>query len=178
MFSFHLCDFKRDICTGVSAWFNNIISGGHWQKYGSKNHISWSKYREKYIIYKQVELIGSWAFFGPSGGYSYRPCRAVNFLCHTQTKLTDKQPTFEVTKQSVIYDRVNYTWNICINQFWKWQNGMTVWERRTDTTYEQQEPKEKTTHTKKYDRWAAEHWNQNITHHKFFLSHAILVYIW
>lgn len=107
-------------------------------------------------------------FFGPSGGYSYRPCRAVNFLCHTQTKLTDKQPTFEVTKQSVIYDRVNYTWNICINQFWKWQNGMTVWERRTDTTYEQQGPKEKTTHTKKYDQWAAEHWNQNITHHTFF----------
>lgn len=56
---------------------------------------------------------------------------------------------------------------------------MTVWERQTDTTYEQQEPKEKkTTHTKKYDQWAAEHWNQNITHHKYFLSHAILVYIW
>lgn len=33
----HLVDFERDICTGVSACLNNIASCGHWQKRRQKH---------------------------------------------------------------------------------------------------------------------------------------------
>lgn len=56
----------------------------------------------------------------------------------------------------------------------EWHDGM----RETDGHNVRTRKKKKTTQTKKYDQWAAEHWNQNITHHNFFLSHAILAYIW